>query len=66
MNFKEVLEKGYRVHLINVVNDILIRFTGEGLSDEDIQKRMTCDLEKLEKEVEKKKLTYCAYNLYWN
>ena len=66
MNFNEVMEKNYRVHLINVVNDILIRFTGEGLSDKGIQKRMTCNLEELQQEVEKKKLTYCAYNLYWN
>jgi len=66
MNLLQVLERGYRVHLINVINDILIRFTGEGLSDEDIEKRMLCDIEKLEEEVRLKKLAYCANETYWN
>ena len=66
MNFKEVMEKGYRAHLIGTIDDILIRFTGTGLSDKGIAKRMEIPLDELEQEVQNKKLTYCAYNLYWN
>jgi hypothetical protein len=66
MNLQQVLERGYRIHLINGINDLLIRFTGEGLTEEGIQKRMTWDIEKLELEYQNKKIAYNMQELNWN
>lgn len=66
MNLQKALERSHRINLINCINDVLIRFTGEGLSDEDIQKRMGWDISKLEQEYQNKKFAYVAHELNWN
>lgn len=63
---ENMLNQIRRISLINKINDILIRFTGEGLSEEDVQKRLVCDLELLEGEYRNKKFIYCMHDLNWN
>ena len=63
---KNTLEHSLRIYLIDTIDSLLIRFTGEGLSDEGIEARMKMPLNKLEQEYQNKMFAYNMHELNWN
>lgn len=63
---KKVIEHNYRIYLIDKINALLIRFTGNGLNEEELIEKMNTPLEELEKEYNRKVHTHNMYPLGWN
>ena len=63
---KNALEHGLRVYLIDQINSLLIRFTGEGLTNKGIETRMKMPLNELEQEYQSKMFAYNMHELNWN
>lgn len=63
---KKVIEHNYRIYLIDKINALLIRFTGNGLNEEEFIEKMNIPLEELEEEYNRKVHTHNMYPLGWN
>ena len=63
---KKVIEHNYRIYLIDKINALLIRFTGNGLNEEEFIEKMNTPLEELEEEYNRKVHIYNMYPLGWN
>jgi len=60
------IEEQEKVYLIETINDLVIRITGESLSETQIAKKLTWSVEKLREEKDNKLFAYTVYNPGWN
>lgn len=60
------IEEQEKVYLIETINDLVIRITGESLSETQIAKKLTWSVEKLREEKDNKLFAYTVYNTGWN
>jgi len=60
------IEEQEKVYLIETINDLVIRITGESLSENQIAKRLSWSVDKLREEKDNKLFAYKVYNTGWN
>jgi hypothetical protein len=60
------IEEQEKVYLIETINDLVIRITGESLSETQIAKKLTWSVDKLREEKDNKLFAYKVYNTGWN
>lgn len=63
---KNLIEENYKAYLIDTIDSLLVRFTGTGLTEEQIIERMHWPLEKLETDRNNLVSIYNMYPLGWN
>jgi hypothetical protein len=60
------IEEQEKIYLIETINDLVIRITGESLSENQIAKRLSWSVDKLREEKDNKLFAYKVYNTGWN
>ena len=60
------IEEQEKIYLIETINDLVIRITGESLSETQIAKRLSWSVDKLREEKDNKLFAYKVYNTGWN
>jgi hypothetical protein len=60
------IEEQEKIYLIETINDLVIRITGESLSENQIAKRLSWSVDKLREEKDNKLFAYKVYSTGWN